>query len=163
MTSFNPRAWFAGSAMAVSALLLTSCTSSSSEGGAANKTSSPPTVSASEAAAKQEKKLTDQAQAALAAVHSGTMIEAGAERVTDGIHTEPTLKQGKSYKLNLVCFGSGNAHLTFTPTNTGSKAEVPCDQSVVEQRITAHKLPVRIDVDGAKGSTGVIAWQIDTV
>lgn len=161
--TFKPRAWFAGSAMAVSALLLTSCTSGSSEGEAANKTSSPPTVSASQAAAKQEKKLTDQAQAALAGFHTGTMIEAGAERVTDGIHTVPTLKQGKSYKLNLVCFGSGNAHLTFTPTNTGSKAEVPCNQSVVEQRITAHKLPVHIDVDGAKGSTGVIAWQIDTV
>jgi hypothetical protein len=38
---------------------------------------------------------------------------------------------------------------------------VPCDQSVVQQRITVHK-PVRIDVDGTTGSTGVIAWRIDT-
>ena len=91
------------------------------------------------------------------------MVEAGAERVTDGIHTQPTLSQGKTYKLNLVCMGSGNAHLTLTPADTGPKADVPCDQSVVQQRITAHKLPVRIDVEGAKGSTGVIAWQIDTV
>lgn len=40
--------------------------------------------------------------------------------------------------------------------------EVPCDQSVVQQRITAHK-PVRVDVDGAKGSTGVLAWRIDAI
>ncbi|MFE2835469.1 hypothetical protein ACFXI6_31355 [Streptomyces mirabilis] len=31
---------------------------------------------------------------------------------------------------------------------------------MVQQRITAHK-PVRVDVDGAKGSTGVLAWRID--
>lgn len=163
MTHVSPRTWFAGCAVAASALLLTSCTSDSGDGEAANSQPSPPTASASQAAAKaQEEKLTDQAQAALAAVHSGTMVEAGAERVTDGIHTQPTLNQGKTYKLNLVCMGSGNAHLTLTPAGTGPKAEVPCDQSVVQQRITAHKLPVRIDVDGAKGSTGVIAWQIDT-
>ncbi|MFD3590959.1 hypothetical protein [Streptomyces sp. NPDC058683] len=162
MTKMSPRAWFAGCAVAASVLLLTSCTSDSGDGGATNPQSSPPTVSASQAGAKaQEKKLTDQAQAALAAVQSGTMVEAGAERVTDGIHTEPTLSQGKAYRLNLVCVGSGNAHLTFTPASTGPKAVVPCDQSVVQQRITARKSPIRIDVEGAKGSTGVIAWQID--
>ncbi|MGW2638599.1 hypothetical protein [Streptomyces sp. NPDC001348] len=91
------------------------------------------------------------------------MVEADAERVTDGIPTEPTLSRGMTYKLNLACIGSGDAHLTFTPASTGPRAEVPCDQSVVQQRITARKLPVRINVDGPKGSTGVIAWQIDTI
>ena len=90
------------------------------------------------------------------------MVEAGAERVTDGIHTEPNLSEGKTYRLNLVCFGSGNAQLAFTPGSVGAKTTVPCDQSVVQQRITAHK-PIRIDVDGTKGSTGMIAWQIDTI
>jgi hypothetical protein len=163
MTNLSSRAWFVGCAVAASALLLTSCTSGSGDG-EADKTSSPPAASASQATAKaREKKLTDQAQAVLAAVQGGTMVEAGAERVTDGIHTEPTLSQGKTYKLNLVCVGSGSAQLTLAPASTGPKTEVPCDQSVVQQRITARKLPVRIDVDGAKGSTGVIAWQIDTV
>jgi hypothetical protein len=163
MTILNSRAWCAGCVVAASALLLASCTSGGGDGGAANAKSSPPSASTSQAAAKaREKKLTDQAQAALAAVHGGTMVEAGAERVSDGIHTEPTLIQGKTYKLNLVCVGSGSAHLTLTPASTGPKTVVPCDQSVVQQRITAHK-PVHIDVDGTKGSTGVIAWQIDTV
>jgi hypothetical protein len=52
--------------------------------------------------------------------------------------------------------------LTFTPASTGTDTEVPCDQSVVQQRITAHK-PVHVDVDGAKGSTGVLAWRIDAI
>ncbi|MER5371730.1 hypothetical protein [Streptomyces sp. NPDC002553] len=61
-----------------------------------------------------------------------------------------------------MCVGKDSAQLTFTPTSAGPKTEVPCDQSVVQQRITVHK-PIRIDVDGAKGSTGVIAWQIDAI
>ncbi|MET9910424.1 hypothetical protein ABZZ74_27095 [Streptomyces sp. NPDC006476] len=163
MTNVSLRAWFTGCVVTASALLLTSCTSDSGSANA-HKTSSPPTASASQTTTTtQEKKLTDQAQAALAAVQAGSMVEAGAERVTDGIHTEPTLSQGKTYKLNLMCIGSGNARLTFTPASTGPKADVPCDQSVVQQRITAHKMPVHIDVDGVKGSTGVIAWQIDTI
>ncbi|MFI1537737.1 hypothetical protein [Streptomyces anandii] len=164
MSNLSPRAWFAGCAVATSALLLTACTSGSGDGEAANKTSSPSTASTSQAATgAQEKKLTDQAQTALASVRSGTMVEAGAERVTDGIHTEPNLNQGKTYKLDLVCIGKGKAQLTLTPASTGPKTELPCDKSVVQQRITVQKLPVRIDVDGVKGSTGVIAWQIDTV
>ncbi|MFF4270334.1 hypothetical protein [Streptomyces sp. NPDC001536] len=164
MISMNSRAWFVGCAVAASALLLASCTSDGRDGEAANPQSSPPSASESQAAAKaQEKKLTDRAQAALATVQGGKMVEAGAERVADGIHTEPTLRQGKTYKVNLVCMGSGSAHLTYTPASTGPKIEVPCDQSVVQQRLTVHKLPVRIDVEGAKGSTGVIAWQIDMV
>jgi len=163
MTNSNPRAWIAGCVAAASALLLTSCTSGSGGGGAAGATPPRPSVSASQAAAEaREKTLTDQAQAALAAVHSGTMVEAGAERVADGIHTEPTFRRGRTYKLNLVCFGSGSARVTFTPASAGAKTVVPCDQALVQQRITVHKLPIRIDADGAEGSTGMIAWQIDT-
>jgi hypothetical protein len=33
---------------------------------------------------------------------------------------------------------------------------------VVQQRITVHE-PVRLDVDGAKGATGVIAWRFDAI
>ncbi|MGW4728881.1 hypothetical protein ACWEQC_06820 [Streptomyces shenzhenensis] len=111
-------------------------------------------------AGPSEQKLTEQAQAALAAVHDGKMVEAGAERVSDGIHTEPTLSEGKTYRLNLVCFGSGSASLTLAPES--KETPVPCDQSVIQQRIMADK-PVRIDVNGTKGSSGVIAWQIDAI
>lgn len=163
MTSSNPRALLAACTVAASVFLLASCTSGSGEGRAVGATASPSAPSESHTATgPSEKKLTEQAQAALAAVHSGKMVEAGAERVTDGIHTEPTLSEGKTYRLNLVCVGSGSAQLALAPASTGTETKVPCDQSVVQQRITVHK-PVRIDVDGIKGSTGVIAWQIDAI
>lgn len=162
MTFSSPRAWLTGCAVAASVVLLASCTSGSDDG-KASKDHSPPAASGSQTATEpSQKKLTEQAQAALTAVHSGKMVEAGAERVIDGIHTEPSLNEGRAYRLNLVCVGNGSAQLTFTPASTGTETKVPCDQSVVQQRITVHK-PVRIDVDGAKGSTGVIAWRIDAI
>ena len=164
MTFSSPRAArLAGCAVVVSAFLLTSCTTSDSGGGnAANSSQSPAPSSPRTATEPSEKKLTEQVQAALAAVHSGTLVEAGVERVTDGIHTEPGLSKGKTYRLNLVCAGSGSAQLQFVPANAGTEATVPCDESVVQQRITADK-QVRINVNGAEGATGVIAWQIDAL
>ncbi|MGW4733397.1 hypothetical protein ACWEQC_30250 [Streptomyces shenzhenensis] len=88
------------------------------------------------------------------------MVEAGAERVRDGIHTRPTLSTGKTYRLNLICFGNGSASLTVAPES--EKTPVPCDQSMIQRRITVDK-PVRIDVNGTEGSSGVVAWQIDAI
>ncbi|WP_183154306.1 hypothetical protein [Streptomyces shenzhenensis] len=39
---------------------------------------------------------------------------------------------------------------------------VPCDQSMIQRRITVDK-PVRIDVNGTEGSSGVAAWKIDAI
>ncbi|MFF1569537.1 hypothetical protein ACFVY1_40030 [Streptomyces sp. NPDC058293] len=151
----------AGCAVVASAFLLTSCTTSDSgEDNAGNSSQSPAPSSTRMATEPPEKKLTEQAQAALAAVHKGMLVEAGAERVTDGIHTEPGLSEGKTYQLSLVCAGTGSAQLVFQPANAGAKTRIPCDGSVVQQRITADKL-VRINVDGSRGATGVVAWQID--
>ncbi|MFJ6832499.1 hypothetical protein [Streptomyces sp. NPDC091209] len=163
MTRSNPRTRLAAWAVVASAFLLASCTSGSGEGTAVSAPPSPSAPSGSRTAiGSSEKKLAEQARAVLAAVPGGQMIEAGAERVDDGVHTEPTLSEGKTYRLDLVCLGSGSARLTFVPADTGTETKVPCDRSVVQQRITVHK-PVHIDVDGAEGSTGVIAWRIDTV
>ncbi|MEU8989396.1 hypothetical protein AB0C98_23695 [Streptomyces sp. NPDC048558] len=164
MTYSSPwAARFAGCAVVVSAVLLTSCTTSDSGGGKGASSSQSPAPSSTRTSTEpSEKKLTEQAQAALAAVHTGKLVEAGVERVTDGIHTEPGLSKRKTYRLNLVCAGSGSAQLQFEPAKAGTAATVPCDRSVVQQRIAADEL-VRINVDGAKGATGVIAWQIDAL
>ena len=161
MTSLNLRPWVAGCAVAAAVFLLASCTSGSHEGGAVGSSSPVPSVSRTTVGSDGEE-LTQQARAALAAVHGGTLVEAGAERVTDGVHTEPELSEGKSYQLSLVCFGGGSVQLVVRPAKTGTATTVPCDRSVVQQRIAA-RTALRIDVHGAKGSTGVIAWQIDTV
>ncbi|MFD9004766.1 hypothetical protein ACFV0T_28040 [Streptomyces sp. NPDC059582] len=159
MISASLRARFAGCAALASAFLLTSCTSDGEPGNAAGSRSSEPGISRT-GTASSEAELTKQVQDALAAVSKGTLVEAGTERVSDGIHTEPGLNQGKTYRLNLICVGSGSAQVKFTPTITGAETAIPCDQSLVQQRITALK-SVRIDVDGADGSTGVIGWQLD--
>ncbi|MFF9779273.1 hypothetical protein ACF1HJ_37225 [Streptomyces sp. NPDC013978] len=90
------------------------------------------------------------------------MVEAGAERVADGVHAEPLLDDDKAYRFQLVCVGSGSVRVVFKPASAGQKATVPCDGAVAQQRLTVSE-PLRIDVDGGKGSTGMIAWQIDTV
>jgi hypothetical protein len=167
MSHSSPRPTrFAAGAVLLSVFLITACTASTSnEDKGANSSPSPVSSSArtpAEPSEPSEKKLTEQAQATLVAVHDGTLVEAGAERVTDGIHTEPALGKGKTYKLNLVCVGSGSAQLKFVPASIGKETTVPCDRSVIQQRIVADKA-VRIDVDGTEGSTGVIAWQIDAV
>ncbi|MEU1035325.1 hypothetical protein ABZ402_42890 [Streptomyces mirabilis] len=162
MTYLNPRVCLVGCAVATSVLLLTSCTSDDGKDKAGDSSpSSAPSTSAT-ATGPSEKKVTEQAQAALVAVQSGKFFASGAERVTDGVHTETILTEGKNYKLNLVCIGSGSAQLSFTPASTGSEAAIPCDQALVQQRLTGHG-SVRINVDGAKGATGVIAWQVDAV
>ncbi|MFB0620010.1 hypothetical protein [Streptomyces sp. AGS-58] len=152
----------AGCSVLASAFLLASCTTSGGGGNRADPSRSPAPSPARTATKQSEKELGEQAQAALAAVRSGTPVEAGAERVIDGIHSEPTLSKGKTYRISLACAGKGNARLTFVPADAGTRTTVPCDTSVVQQRITADK-PVRIDVDGTGGSTGVIAWQINAV
>ncbi|GAA3078735.1 hypothetical protein GCM10010448_70400 [Streptomyces glomeratus] len=162
MTYVNPRVWLAGCAAATSVLLLTSCTSDKGEGKAGGSSQSSAPSNSAATTGPSEKKVTEQAQAALAAVHSGRFFAAGAERVTDGVHTETVLSKGKNYKFNLVCVGSGSAQLSFTPASTGPKVRVPCDQSLVQRRITGDG-PVRINVDGARGATGVIAWQVDAI
>ncbi|MET8858774.1 hypothetical protein [Streptomyces sp. NPDC004579] len=163
VTRSRSRSYSAVCAVVASVFLVVSCASGGGEGEGAGARPSPSAPGGSRTTNEaSEKKLTEQAQAALAAVHSGELVEAGVERVNDGIHTEPTLGEGRTYRLDVVCSGSGSARLTFVPASAGTKTTVPCDQSVVRQRITMRER-VHIDVDGAEGSTGMIAWQLDAI
>ncbi|MFI7414574.1 hypothetical protein ACIBU0_38625 [Streptomyces sp. NPDC049627] len=93
------------------------------------------------------------------------MVESGVERVSDGIHTRPTLSPGASYKLIVVCAGTGAAEIEFTPADAGPKSPVPCDQSAVVERLLAPrtKEPLRLGVRAEPGATGMVAWQINKV
>ncbi|MEU8471363.1 hypothetical protein AB0F30_26255 [Streptomyces sp. NPDC029006] len=108
-----------------------------------------------------------QATSVVAGVPGGVLLEGGAERVRDGIHTRPVLDEAKIYRLVLTCLGQGGARLTVGPATTGSATTgagmaVPCDRSVVRRRIGGDG-PVRVDVVGLKGATGVLAWRINTL
>ncbi|WP_245877165.1 hypothetical protein [Streptomyces glaucescens] len=97
MTSLPVRACLTALAVASSAVLLASCTSES--GDTVGATPSSATTSATSSTGPpgaSEKKLTEQAEAALAGFHHGTPVESGVERVSEGIHTEPTLTKGEA-------------------------------------------------------------------
>ncbi|MGX5182143.1 hypothetical protein ACWKT5_04805 [Streptomyces avermitilis] len=156
--------WLLGCVLAP-ALLLTACTSdhdSAPESTASPSATHRATHRTTEAQA--EKKLTAQAQSALDAVtdQDDSMVESGVERVSDGVHTQPDLAQGVSYKLSVVCAGKGDTEIAFTPTSAGSKKSVSCDRSVVFERFVG-KDSLRLDIQGKPGMTGLIAWRINKV
>ncbi|MEH0429471.1 MULTISPECIES: hypothetical protein [Streptomyces] len=111
-----------------------------------------------------EKKLTAEVQSALDAVtdQGSSMVESGVERVSDGVHTQPSLAKDATYKVAVVCSGKGDTEIVFTPTAAGSKTQVPCDGTVVFQRFAA-KDSFRLDVQGKPRATGMIAWRINKV
>lgn len=162
MASFSARACVTVCAVTASAVLLVSCTSDSGDTTAASPSPSRTATSSADAQGASEKRLTQQVEAVLAGVREGALVESGVERVSDGIHTEPLLAKGETYRLDLACAGRGSARLRLTPASAGGKATVPCDGTVVRQRIAGDG-PIRIDVDGGTGATGMIAWQIDKV
>lgn len=90
------------------------------------------------------------------------MVASGAERVSDGVHTQPDLADGTKYRLTVVCAGDGAAEIAFTPHDAGSTKSVPCDGSVVFERFTGQN-SMRLDVQGKPSATGMIVWRINRV
>ncbi|MFJ2171004.1 hypothetical protein [Streptomyces griseofuscus] len=137
----------------IPALLLTAC---SAKGDPA------PAATHHRGGAQADRKLTAQAQSALDAASDGgsSMVESGVERVSDGVHTQPGLTHGAAYKLTVVCIGKGAAELVVTSAGAGGKKAVPCDGSVVFERLTAESA-LKVDVQGKPGAAGMIAWRIN--
>lgn len=152
--------WLLGCALAP-ALLLTACTSHNDP--APGHSHSSPAAHRS-GGAPADKKLTTQAQSALDAASDdgGSMVESGVERVSDGVHTRPGLAHGAAYKLTVVCAGKGAAELVVAPAGAGGTKAVPCDGSVIFERLTA-KGALKVDVRGEPGAAGMIAWRINKV
>ncbi|MGJ5827205.1 hypothetical protein [Streptomyces ossamyceticus] len=157
----RPRpAWLVGCVLAQT-LLLTSCTSDDNP---ASEPTASPTSTRRSTDAETEKKLTKEVQSALDSVtdQGSSMVESGVERVSEGVHTQPDLAEGATYKVSVVCAGKGDAEIVFTPTVAASKKPVVCDGTLVFQRFVA-KDSLQIDVKGKPGATGMIAWRINEV
>ncbi|MER5875052.1 hypothetical protein ABT119_03905 [Streptomyces sp. NPDC001910] len=157
----KPRSgWVLGCAL-IPAICLTGCTTD--QGSEPEHTVTTDATHRS-AEPQPETRLTAQAQEALDAVTKadGSMVESGAERVSDGVHTQPDLADGTPYKLTVVCAGEGAAEIAFTPHDAGSTKSVPCDGSVVFERFTGQN-SMRLDVQGKPSATGMIVWRINKV
>ncbi|SEC10189.1 hypothetical protein SAMN05216532_0475 [Streptomyces sp. 2231.1] len=160
-TARNRLAAPACTAAAVSILLLSSCSQSSDDHTNAKPSpSTSGTISPPGPSSTPDGQLIKRATSVVASVPGGALLEGGSERVKDGIHTRPVLREGKAYRLALACVGQGRALLTVVPKKSGADAVIPCDQAVVQQRIKGHG-PVHIDVVGSKGTTGALAWRIN--
>ncbi|MGW2866532.1 hypothetical protein ACWDD4_42980, partial [Streptomyces sp. NPDC001205] len=113
------RSGFMACVVAASAFLLVSCTSDKDTAGSSSSSTATTEAPSVPAPTALEEKLTEQVEAAVESVHEGTMVESGVERVSEGIHTEPVLGKGATYRLNLACAGKGSAQLLFTPASAG--------------------------------------------
>ncbi|MFF4356882.1 hypothetical protein [Streptomyces sp. NPDC001604] len=113
-------------------------------------------------AAQQEKKLGAEARSALEATATGSMVASGLERVSDGLHTDPGLSEGTSYRLTVVCAGTGTAVIEFAPAGAAARKQFSCDGTPVLERFTA-KHAQHVDVNGGRGAAGMIAWRIERV
>ncbi|MFH8340069.1 hypothetical protein [Streptomyces sp. AM6-12] len=144
--------WLLSCALA-SAPLLTACTS--------DGVSPAPAIRRSNGA-QNEKKFAEQAQVARdsAVAQDGPMVEAGVERASDGVHTRSDLARGVAYKLTVVCAGKGAAEIVVAPSGAGGRQAVPCDASVVSERLTGEGT-LRLDIQGKPGTAAMIAWRID--
>lgn len=155
-------------ALAAPLLLLTACTPNNAATNSTPPAATSRPASPQAADTQSEEKLTAQVESALNALtdKGSPLVESGTERVSDGIHSQPTLTPGITYKLTVVCAGSGAAEIEFTPAGAGPRKSVPCDGSAVFERLMAPKElkpeeeSVRLDVRGRPGATGMMAWRI---
>ncbi|WP_371603603.1 hypothetical protein OG345_24320 [Streptomyces sp. NBC_01220] len=92
--------------------------------------------------------------------HEPRFVEAGLERVGDGSHSAPELTPGNSYKLAVVCAGSGKITLSIALKNPVRRT-VACDGVPYRQDLAAPSGKVRIDTAALPGATGMVAWRVD--
>ncbi|WP_405871229.1 MULTISPECIES: hypothetical protein [unclassified Streptomyces] len=149
-----------GSLVLVPTFFLVACTSGGGSQPVHAASASPNRTTTT--AAQQEKTLAGEARSALGPTTDDSMVASGLERVSDGLHTAPGLSAGTTYRLSVVCAGTGTAAIEFIPASAAAGKPVTCDGTPVWQRFTA-KHAQRVDVDGDQGATGMIAWRIDHV
>ncbi|MFJ8036333.1 hypothetical protein [Streptomyces sp. NPDC096032] len=159
-TARNRLTALACASAAMSILLLSSCSQSSDRHTSAKPSPSGSGTVSPGPSSTPDGQLIKRATSVVASVPGGSLLEGGSERVKDGIHTRPVLREGHTYWLVLTCVGQGRALLTVVPKKSGAGAVIPCDRAVVQQRINGYG-PVHIDVVGSKGTTGALAWRIN--
>lgn len=154
-------------ASVLSVALAAGCTSDTSgatgPGASKSRPGQQPT-NPSDAPARTEAKLAKQLEEVLGTEEVSDsdplFVEAGLERVSDGIHTEPELVRGRSYELAVACAGQGGVTLSVALDNPARRT-VHCDGVPIRLRVTGSAAKVGIDTEGMPGATGMVAWRLD--
>ncbi|MFE3719013.1 hypothetical protein [Streptomyces cyaneofuscatus] len=154
MTTHGWRAAPAGVLLATA--LLTGCTDS----GRDSDTPGPgPTVSGPSQEERDEK-LRREAEAAVGTTDDGPEREAGAGPLAEGIHTQPLLTPGKSYKVSFACAGSGAGEATVQSKGATDVKKVECGGAPVHMRVHDAPSRVTIDVTAVGEASGMAAYRI---
>ncbi|MEU2558618.1 hypothetical protein ABZ626_04640 [Streptomyces longispororuber] len=88
-------------------------------------------------------------------------VEAGVERVGDGIHARPELAPGAEYEVVVACAGKGRIRLSIggEPTRRG----VRCDGVPTTRRASGSRQAIEIDATGEAGAAGMVGWRVSKV
>ncbi|MFE2156135.1 hypothetical protein ACFXAO_39580 [Streptomyces lavendulae] len=89
---------------------------------------------------------------------SPEFVESGLEKATDGVHARSTLTQDRTYKLSVVCVGTGSVQLTIGEETRPQP--VSCNGATANHPVHNPPQELSIDVTAASGATGMIAWQL---
>ncbi|GHE75220.1 hypothetical protein GCM10018785_49500 [Streptomyces longispororuber] len=159
------RAWAACAPLVLA--LLSGCTSGS--GGAADKADGPgraprstPTTAAPD---RDEAELGRRVREALGTEsiddRDPLFVEAGVERVGDGIHARPELAPGAVYEVVVACAGKGRISLSIGGERT--RRGVRCDGVATARRTPGSRETVEIDAAGEPGAVGMVGWRVSKV
>ncbi|MGW3389920.1 hypothetical protein [Streptomyces cinereoruber] len=87
-------------------------------------------------------------------------MESGLERVREGVHHRSPLMKGKTYKLSVVCVGTGGVQVVIAD---GDPQSVPCDGVPASRRVESSPEQLPVDITAEAGATGMVAWQVVSV
>ncbi|MFE6403358.1 DUF3558 domain-containing protein [Streptomyces alboflavus] len=93
---------------------------------------------------------------------TGTLVESGLERVSDGVHTRPKLSPGRSYQVAVACAGKGKISLSIR-AEKHTRETVDCDGVPVTQRTVGSRSNLEIDTSGLPGVRGMVGWRVSKV
>ncbi|MHA4776642.1 hypothetical protein L1085_019365 [Streptomyces sp. MSC1_001] len=104
----------------------------------------------------------EQGRRAEAALETGwpddpEFVESGLERVRDGVHHLSPLTPGRTYRLSVVCVGTGTVKVVVADKDPRT---VPCDGVPAARRVEKAPERLPIDITPATGATGMVAWRI---
>ncbi|MEU0306631.1 hypothetical protein [Streptomyces cyaneofuscatus] len=96
----------------------------------------------------------------MGATADGPELGAGAGRLAEGIHTQPLLTPGESYKVSFACAGSGAAEATVQSKGATEVKKVECGGAPVHMRVHDAPSRVTIDVTAVGEASGMAAYRI---
>ncbi|MEW2524865.1 hypothetical protein [Streptomyces sp. NPDC047071] len=149
---------------ALSLTLMTGCTSDSD--GSDEPTEKTRPTSGKSAQAQDEQKLGKRVKEALGTEtiddSDPSFVEAGLERVSEGLHVRPELTEGTSYELTIACAGTGRISLSVRGGKPAQRT-VDCDGVPATQRTVGSQRQLEIDTKRLSGATGMVGWRISKV